>query len=154
MKRYGLAASSVTIACLAVAMAGLPPTASADDGGASPSPAVAPADDPTSTDTATAEPNQPPVAKPDSATVEAGRSVTIKPLANDTDADDDPLTVDDADTLGERVTFTASTITFKARTSDQGAQTFGYTISDGTDTATSTVTVTVKPARAVRIRLA
>ncbi len=154
MKRYGLAASGVTIACLAVAMAGLPGTASADDGGTDPSPAVAPADDPTSTDTATAEPNQPPVAKPDTATVEAGRSVRIKPLANDTDPDDDPLTVIDADPFGGRVTFTASTITFKARTSDLGDKAFDYTVSDGTDSATGTVTVTVNPARAVSIGLA
>src|SRR3954447_24464659 len=142
MKRYGLATSGVTIACLAVAMAGLPGTAAADDG-TSPSPAVAPAGAPTSTDTTTPDPNQPPVATPDSAPVEAGRTVSIKPLTNDTDADHDPLTVIDADQLDGRVSFTASTITFMARTTDLGDQTFGYTVSDGTDTATGTVTVTV-----------
>ena len=147
------AVTTLAIGCFAIAGLGMPSTASAVDN-PSPSPAAQPADADPSTDTATPTPNQPPVANPDTATVEAGRSVTLHPLSNDTDPEDDPLTITDARPLSGRVTFTASTITFAARASDSGDLTFAYTVSDGTSTSTSTVTVTVTPQRIVHIYLA
>ncbi len=149
MKSYGLAATSLAVSCLAVALVGVPGTASAEVT-PGPTPQAEQADPPAEPP----PPNEPPVAHPDTATVEAGRAVTVKPLTNDTDPEDDPLTVTDADPLDGRVTFTASTIKFTARTSDRGNQTVNYTVSDGTSTATSTVTVNVKPPRAVSISFA
>jgi hypothetical protein len=145
-------AASLAAGCLLIALVSPPGTATAADT-PSPTPAAEPADAATTTDTATPT-NQPPVANPDKATVEAGRSVTLRPLTNDTDPEHDPLTVTYARPLSGRVTFTTSSITFTARASDRGDQTVDYTISDGTSTASSTVTVTVTPPRVVRIYLA
>ncbi|MCP5404790.1 MAG: tandem-95 repeat protein [Pseudomonadaceae bacterium] len=103
--------------------------------------------------------NTPPDARDDTATVSCGvvcgHSVTINALANDTDANGDPLTITGisglnpalgtASVVGNQIVFTpASGVT--------GPVTFQYSISDGnggTDTANITVNVTNTPPDAV-----
>ncbi|WP_375553565.1 Hint domain-containing protein [Roseovarius mucosus] len=76
--------------------------------------------------------------------------VTIPVLANDTDADFDPLSVTGA-TDGANGTTTVNgdgTVTYTPNAGFSGTDTFDYTISDGnggTDTATVTVTVGIAP---------
>jgi hypothetical protein len=104
--------------------------------------------------------NQVPVARADSVGVVAGRSVTITPLANDTDADrqPEPLSLVSVRPGDARLTRSGSTLTFAARSTDRGPQVFDYTVTDGQDTATARITVTVTapplPARTVTIGLA
>ncbi len=99
------------------------------------------------------ENNQSPVAVDDSASTNEDTATTIDVLANDTDANDDTLTVTGFDTTG-----TIGTVTdngdgtfsydpngqFEALNNGQSAtDSFTYTISDGSQTATATVTVTI-----------
>jgi Bacterial Ig domain/Bacterial Ig-like domain (group 1) len=100
------------------------------------------------TDTATLTVgNNPPVANDDSTTVlENAGSTGVDVRANDTDADSDPLTVVsvsnpphgtasvDGDSLG---------VHYQPDANYSGADSFTYTITDGTDTASATVNVTV-----------
>jgi len=90
--------------------------------------------------------NQPPVASDDTATTPQDTPVTIDVLANDTDPDNDPLTVTSV-TQGADGTVVNNgdgTVTYTPNTGFTGADAFTYEISDGnggTDTATVTVTV-------------
>ena len=95
-----------------------------------------------------AGPAAPPVARNDRADVQAGGSVVINPVANDTDANKDRLTITKigkprhgaAVLRGGKVTYAP------AKGYLGGTDSFTYTVSDGhggTDTAT--VTVTVEP---------
>lgn len=115
---------------------------------------------PTAPTTGAVPANQVPVARPDAVSVVAGRAVTIRPLSNDTDADQQPqalriLAVTPADA---RITRSGSTMTLTARSTDRGPQVFDYTVTDGQDTATARITVTVTapplPAPTVTIALA
>jgi hypothetical protein len=89
--------------------------------------------------------NDPPVAVDDMATTNEDTSVTITVLSNDSDPDGDPLTV----TLvsdppnGSAVINIDGTVTYTPETNFNGSDSFTYTISDGTDTATAEVRVTV-----------
>jgi uncharacterized protein YdeI (BOF family) len=90
--------------------------------------------------------NHPPVAGDDSATTPQDTPVTINVLSNDSDPDNDTLTVNSA-TQGSHgsVTNNGSHVTYTPNSGFTGADSFNYTISDGngsTDTATVTVTVT------------
>jgi hypothetical protein len=90
-------------------------------------------------------PNQPPIAVDDAATTNENTSVTILVLLNDSDPDEDPLTVIDA-TQGANgsVTFTGSNVTYTPNAGFSGSDSFSYTISDGrggTDSASVSVTV-------------
>ncbi|MGF1500970.1 MAG: M10 family metallopeptidase [Paracoccaceae bacterium] len=91
------------------------------------------------------EPNGAPTASPDSATAVAGVPVTLDVLANDSDPEDDPLTLlalgpvsgASAAILDNRVVFTADATT-------SGPVVFTYTLGDGqANSATGTVTVMV-----------
>jgi hypothetical protein len=87
----------------------------------------------------------PPVARDDSATVRRrGHSVTIPVLLNDSDADDDPLTILSASNpLQGSVSVSGGTLVYTSSKS-MGQFSFTYQISDGRGgTATATVTVTV-----------
>ena len=90
--------------------------------------------------------NDDPDAMDDDASTDPGAAVTIPVLANDTDPESDPLTVDDA-TDGTNGTTTVNgdgTVTYTPNPGFIGTDTFTYTITDpegGTDTATVTVTV-------------
>ena len=113
--------------------------------------------------TAEAE-NQPPVAVADQAAVNAGESVVIPVLANDTDdglgrpEPEEPRLEVVALDGGERFTFTSEDVTFTARAGDGGTYTASYTVSDGQLTASADITVEVTPApqqdRSVTIAMA
>ena len=99
--------------------------------------------------------NTPPTVVDDTAQTAFETAVLIEVLANDSDADGDDLTVTavttptngtaaitaDADGDNTRVTYTP-------QSGYSGADTFDYTVSDGTDTGTGTVSVTVDAAPA------
>jgi hypothetical protein len=77
--------------------------------------------------------------------VDAGQSVAINVLSNDTDPDGHALTVTDSDSATNgTVSCTASSCTFTAASDANGDGSFDYTISDGnggSDSATVSVTI-------------
>ena len=90
--------------------------------------------------------NTAPVAVDDAASTAQGTPITISVLANDSDADSDPLTVISVDGLvnGTAMINNGQTITYTPHPSFSGTDTFTYTISDGQGgTATATVSITV-----------
>ncbi|MBO6521931.1 MAG: tandem-95 repeat protein [Rhodospirillales bacterium] len=116
--------------------------------------------DGTATDTGTASitvdaVNDGPVATDDTATTSEDTAVTMDLTQNDTDLDGDTLTVTQIDgqdiAAGESVdvgygTVTLNedgTVTFNPDENWNGMETFEYTVSDGTETATATATVDV-----------
>jgi hypothetical protein len=104
--------------------------------------------------------NDVPVAVDDSATAAFGTATTVQVLANDTDADNDPLIVLNVDTTNTRGTVTISadgkSVVFTPASGFSGSTSFGYTASDGTATATARVTVQVlaNPTPANRVPVA
>jgi VCBS repeat-containing protein len=89
--------------------------------------------------------NDAPVANADSATVAEDGSVNITVLGNDTDADGDTLTVASV-TQGAHGTVSINpdkTVRYLPAANYNGADSFTYTVSDGTATATATVTINV-----------
>lgn len=91
--------------------------------------------------------NQPPDAQGDSATTEAGRSVRIAVLANDSDPDGDTLTVTAVSqpANGSSANNPDGSVTYTPDDGFVGNDSFSYSISDGqggTDSAGVTVTVT------------
>jgi large repetitive protein len=102
----------------------------------------------TSTVTVTVNPvNDVPVAVNDNATTPEDSPVTIPVLANDTDADGNPLTITAATSPNGTVVINPDgTITFTPNANFNGPTTITYTISDGQGgTATATVAVNVTP---------
>jgi sugar lactone lactonase YvrE len=95
----------------------------------------------------TAATNNPPNAVDDVATTPIDTPITINVLANDTDADGDPLTITEVTQPAAgtgSATFTASNVTYTPPTGFTGNAVFTYTINDGrggNDTANVTVTV-------------
>ncbi len=92
----------------------------------------------------------PPVAVDDQATTQQGTAVTVDVLANDSDPDDDPLTIISADFVGtppsgSSVTINGDgTLTINPGPSFVGTLQIGYTIQDPTELqASATLTVTV-----------
>ncbi|GIF24154.1 putative repeat protein (TIGR01451 family) [Actinoplanes tereljensis] len=93
--------------------------------------------------------NKAPVAKNDKVSVAAGGSVTIKPKANDSDPDNDKITITKIGKPkhGTAVLNANGTITYAPTDGYSGKDTVSYTISDGNGhTATATVTITVAAA--------
>jgi ELWxxDGT repeat protein len=88
----------------------------------------------------------PPKAKDDSAKVAYGGSVSIDVLKNDTDPDFDPFAIygwfDHFSAHGS-VELTDGRLNYRPDNGFSGTDTFSYTISDGLNTATGRVTVTV-----------
>ncbi len=82
------------------------------------------------------EPNQPPLANADTATVVLGRSVDVNVVGNDSDPDGDPLIVmsagkvvnGQATVVGNKVRFTPSASALEGAT---GAASFTYSVADG-----------------------
>jgi len=107
-------------------------------------------DPPDATVTITVVANAVPVANADSATTDASTPVVVNVLANDTDGNNDSLTIASVDTTG-----TAGTVTCDNALGDctytpdgvfTGDDTFTYVATDGTaSSASATVTVTVNP---------
>jgi hypothetical protein len=94
-----------------------------------------------------AAPNQPPVAIDDAATTISGTPVSIDVLANDSDPDGDPLTIQSvgAPRLGT-VAISGGAIVYTPAAGAVGTDAFTYTINDGRGgTAAANVTVTITP---------
>lgn len=91
--------------------------------------------------------NDPPIARPDSVTTSEDVPVTIPALANDSDAEGDPLIVTGATATNGLVVINADgTVTYTPNANFSGTDTITYTISDGNGgTATATIIVTVTP---------
>ena len=91
--------------------------------------------------------NDPPVAVDDTSSTDEDTAIDINVVANDTDADGDTLSVTQVTTPSNGtaaiVAASTTTVTYTPGTSLVGTDTFTYTVSDGTDTATGTVTVIV-----------
>ena len=89
--------------------------------------------------------NNAPTAVDDTATTALDTAVTVDVLANDSDADSNPLTVTAVtQPANGAVAFTASDVTYTPNTGYTGTDSFAYTADDGnggTDIATVTVTV-------------
>jgi YD repeat-containing protein len=89
--------------------------------------------------------NHAPVANTDTVATAINAAVTFDPLANDTDADYDALTIT-AKTNGSHGTVainSGATLTYTPTTGYTGSDSFTYTVSDGSATATGTVNMTV-----------
>ncbi|MDM8519868.1 Ig-like domain-containing protein, partial [Anaerolineales bacterium HSG6] len=100
------------------------------------------------TDTATVTvtiANDPPVAVDDTASTSKNSAVTINVLSNDTDPDDDTLSINMVgDPITGTVSISGNTVVYTPATGFIGVDSFSYIASDGvlTDTASVTVTVT------------
>ena len=95
--------------------------------------------------TVTVDPvGDPPVAVDDVATTDEDTAATIEVAGNDSDVDDDPLTVEDhtQPTNGD-VVCDETSCTYTPNRDFHGTDSFTYMVSDGDKTATATVTVTV-----------
>ncbi|MDO4896013.1 MAG: Ig-like domain-containing protein, partial [Moraxella sp.] len=97
--------------------------------------------------------NNPPTAQDDVAAVEYQTATTIDVLANDTDPDNDPLTITDASVPANQgtVAIVGNELVFTPADGFVGDATISYTISDGKDTSSATVTATVAAAPVVSI---
>ena len=91
---------------------------------------------------------KPPLSAPDSATVEAGETVVIDVLANDTDPNDVGLYIVSVDVSQGVINVTERGIEYTADPDFTGVDTFTYTVSNGWSERTETVTVTVTPSTA------
>ena len=95
--------------------------------------------------TVTPQPNRPPVAVDDAATTAFGQPVTVNVLANDSDPDNDPLTISGVTTPANgSVVANGATITYTPALRFTGTDRFTYTIDDGRGgSATANVVITV-----------
>ncbi len=93
--------------------------------------------------------NSAPIANDDTATTQVDTPIVIMSIANDTDPDNDTLTITDAgQPQNGTVTTDGTKITYTPNPGFTGVDVFDYTISDGnggTSMATETVTVTAAP---------
>jgi hypothetical protein len=99
--------------------------------------------------------NQPPVAAADSASTASGTPVTINVLANDTDANGDPLSVISV-TNGARGTVANNgvSVTYTPNAGTSGTDLFSYTVADGRGgTASGSVTVNVAAPESLAVSL-
>ncbi|WP_203681025.1 Ig-like domain-containing protein, partial [Actinoplanes siamensis] len=89
-------------------------------------------------------PNAPPVPADDAAAVDTGRTVIVPVTANDSDPNGDALTVTAVTDPGAgAVAVLGNAIVFSPLVTFVGTATFTYTVSDGQDTATAQLRVTV-----------
>lgn len=90
--------------------------------------------------------NATPLVKDDVVTTTEGVSVTIFPLSNDSDYNNDVLSLVGAGVPPTgSITFTPPAITYWPASYDFGTRVFTYTVSDGSIAATATITVNVLP---------
>ncbi|QLQ30294.1 MAG: tandem-95 repeat protein [Candidatus Thiothrix singaporensis] len=88
--------------------------------------------------------NTAPSASADTASTAQDTAVTIDVLANDSDADGDTLSIESFTQGGHgTVTATGGKLVYTPNSGFVGSDSFTYTVSDGTDTATGTVNVQV-----------
>ncbi|MET0225274.1 MAG: Ig-like domain-containing protein, partial [Dokdonella sp.] len=97
--------------------------------------------------TLAARTNQAPIARNDTATTSFGQPITIDVLANDSDADGDPLNILDAGAaLRGRVAIAGRALVYTPAPGFDGSDHFTYTIGDGRGgSASATVTIQVAP---------
>lgn len=97
--------------------------------------------------------NEPPIARPDSATAQTAVPKVVSVLGNDSDPDGDPLTVTSATVLpaqGVVVVNPDNTITFTSAPAFVGVAVVNYSITDGNGgNSSTTVTITVTAAAPV-----
>ena len=99
--------------------------------------------------------NDPPIAAPDTATVDEGGMLSIGVLDNDTDAESDTLRITAVgDALSGTVSPDGTTITYTHDGSETNTGSFTYTVGDGTDTDTTRVTITVRPVNDLPVAVA
>ncbi|XQF90962.1 Ig-like domain-containing protein [Pseudoalteromonas espejiana] len=90
--------------------------------------------------------NDAPVANPDTATIlEDAAATSINVLSNDTDIENDALSISSVNAITGSVTVSGSNIVYTPEADFNGQATVGYTLSDGTDTAGGVLTITVTP---------
>ena len=91
--------------------------------------------------------NQPPIAIDDIATTEFNTAIEIFVLNNDTDPDGDALTVtvDENSAINGTVTTDGTTVTYTPNVNFTGIDRVTYTVSDGTDSDTGSIEITVIP---------
>lgn len=91
--------------------------------------------------------NDAPTARNDTSSVDAGSSVKINVLSNDSDPDGDPLTVSSVGSSGKGVAVTdGSSVTYSAMPGTSGTDSFTYRACDPDGAcAQATVTVTIRP---------
>lgn len=98
-------------------------------------------------DTGTQTTNTRPVANNDTVTTVADSKVIVDVLANDTDANNDTLTItsfDETSAQGGSISLVEGKLSYIPKSGFTGTDTFNYTVSDGRGgTATAVVTVTV-----------
>ena len=89
--------------------------------------------------------NVPPEANGDIAFARAGTTITIRPLANDTDANGDPLTLAgvNIERTGPQITPDLAGGTLSFRSEQEGTYYLTYTVSDGPATSTGVIRVDV-----------
>jgi hypothetical protein len=92
--------------------------------------------------------NKPPIVRPDTQGTRAGRPVVVQVLANDSDPENDPLTVTDVKSLdgapAAQIVDSGRAVQAPAPPSSTPLK-FQYTASDGQSTATGVLTVTLHP---------
>ena len=95
--------------------------------------------------------NNPPIANADTATTPAGTAVNIAVLANDSDPENNPLTVTGVSnivggtaTINPNASTPNNTVTYTPTAGFTGSGGFTYTITDGTTQRSAPVTVTVR----------
>lgn len=100
-------------------------------------------------------PNNPPVALDDTGTTSINTQVEIPVLGNDTDVDGDTLMIDSHDptSLSNGTVACATGVAnggcvYTPATGFTGSDSFSYGVTDGSDTVTASVTITVNPAAA------
>ena len=90
--------------------------------------------------------NDAPVAVNDSASVNEDSNASVLVLANDTDEENDTLSISSVGTPSHGTAVkSGSQITYTPAANYNGEDTFTYTVTDGSKTATGSVTITVNP---------
>jgi VCBS repeat-containing protein len=89
--------------------------------------------------------NDPPFVRNNSTNTLEDVSVTIKVLGNDSDPEGTLLTLTGTSTTNGTAVISGTNVVFRAATNFNGVVVFSYTVSDGTNSATANVTVTVAP---------
>ncbi len=90
--------------------------------------------------------NDAPVANPDTATILEDASTTnINVLSNDTDIDNDTLSISSASTTSGSVAVAGSNLAYTPDANFNGQAIVNYTITDGTESAAGILTITVTP---------
>ncbi|MGB3733681.1 MAG: Ig-like domain-containing protein [Ilumatobacter sp.] len=88
--------------------------------------------------------NAPPIATDNSADTDAGTTVSIDVLSDDSDANADPLTIIGVGSpTGGAISVDGGVVTYTPDPGFKGLDSFPYTVSDGTDTSTATISVRV-----------